>query len=92
MHHGARYPWMDTCGYSQILPRIWTLVGDVLTAGLAGELERVVGIFRDEFEIGTGDFDLYVDTLGGYFYVTGWGAFTGIEPLGKETEDLSASA
>jgi hypothetical protein len=51
---------------SKDLGLTWTLVGDVLTRALpnAGDYSG------PWFEAGPADFDFYVDTRGGYFYVT----------------------
>ncbi len=52
----------------------WTFVGDVLTAVLPkpGDRWKYSG---SEFEMGPADYDLYVDTRGGYFYHTSWNGF-----------------
>jgi uncharacterized protein len=56
------------------LGRTWRLVGDVLTSCLPkfGDYLKFSG---SDFEMGPADFDLYVDTRSGYFYVTCWNGF-----------------
>jgi hypothetical protein len=52
----------------------WTFVGDVATAVFPniGDRDKYIG---SEFEMGPADYDLYVDTRGGYFYITFWNGF-----------------
>jgi hypothetical protein len=52
----------------------WKFAGDVATAVFPnlGDRARYSG---SEFEMGTADYDLYVDTRGGYFYATFWNGF-----------------
>ncbi|MCL5098709.1 MAG: hypothetical protein M1608_14500, partial [Candidatus Omnitrophica bacterium] len=52
----------------------WTFVGDVLTAVLPNPGDRFK-YSGSEFEMGPADYDLYVDTRGGYFYHTSWNGF-----------------
>ncbi len=52
----------------------WTFVGDVLTAALPSPADRMK-YSGSEYEMGPADFDLYVDTRAGYFYVTTWNGF-----------------
>lgn len=51
---------------SKDLGLTWTLVGDILTRALP----NVADYSGSWFEAGPADFDFYVDTRGGYFYVT----------------------
>ncbi len=52
----------------------WKLVGDIITGYMPGENEwlKFSGSY---FEAGTGDFDFYADSLGGYFYIYSCNAY-----------------
>ncbi len=63
--------WLAT---SRDLGLHWTFVGDVLTPALPDPVGRME-YSGSEFEMGPADYDLYVDTRGGYFYVTSWNGF-----------------
>ena len=63
--------WLVT---SRDLGMHWTFVGDVLTAVMPSPIDRMK-YSGSEYEMGPADYDLYVDTRGGYFYVTSWNGF-----------------
>jgi hypothetical protein len=63
--------WLAT---SNDLGLHWKFVGDVVTATLPNLGDRLK-YSGSEFEMGTADYDLYVDTRGGYFYATFWNGF-----------------